>query len=89
MVCASEPRHVPGKLFEYLRTGKPIIAFGDGNEEVKNILTQANAGMLFNYSQDGHEFFENISKFDTDLSFAKKFDRKQIAKDLAEIMNHF
>ncbi len=89
MVCASEPRHVPGKLFEYLRTGKPIIAFGDGNEEVKNILTQANAGMLFNYSQDGHEFFENISNFNTDLSFAKKFDRRKIAKDLSELMNHF
>lgn len=88
MVCASEPRHVPGKLFEYLRTGKPIIAFGDGNEEVKKILTDANAGMLFNYSQDGHEFFENISKFSTNLSFVKQFDRREIAKNLAGIMNH-
>ena len=40
LVCATEKRHVPGKLFEYLRTGKPIIAFGDDNEEVKNILTE-------------------------------------------------
>ena len=38
LVCATEPRHVPGKLFEYLRTGKPIIAFGDNNTEVKDIL---------------------------------------------------
>jgi glycosyltransferase involved in cell wall biosynthesis len=86
MVCASEPRHVPGKLFEYLRTGKPIIAFGDGNEEVKNILTKANAGILFSYSQDGHEFFENIPNFKTDVSFVQKFDRRNIAKQLAEIM---
>ncbi len=88
MVCASEPRHVPGKLFEYLRTGKPIIAFGDGNEEVKNILSRANAGMLFSYSQDGREFFENLSRFKVDINFVKEFDRKNIAKDLAEIMNH-
>ncbi len=86
MVCASEPRHVPGKLFECLRTGKPIIAFGDDNKEVKNILSQANAGMLFSYSQDGHEFFENVNKFNTDISFVKKFDRRNIAKELAEIM---
>ena len=72
MVCASEPRHVPGKLFEYLRTGKPIIAFGDGNEEVKNILTDVNAGMLFRYSDDGSEFFENLSKFKTDQVTCKK-----------------
>jgi len=44
--------------------------------------------MLFSYSQDGHEFFENISKFKTDLSFVKQFDRRNIAKNLAEIMNH-
>jgi glycosyltransferase involved in cell wall biosynthesis len=88
MVCASEPRHVPGKLFEYLRTGKPIIAFGDGNEEVNKILTEANAGMIFSYAQDGHEFFENISNFKTDINLVKKFDRRNIAKELAEIMNN-
>ncbi|HAB52804.1 MAG TPA: hypothetical protein DCE80_11655, partial [Ignavibacteriales bacterium] len=88
MVCASEPRHVPGKLFEYLRTGKPIIAFGDENEEVNKILSESNAGMLFSYSQDGHEFFDNVQKFKTDISFVKKFDRRNIAKDLAEIMNN-
>ena len=88
MVCASEPRHVPGKLFEYLRTGKPIIAFGNGNEEVSKILTETNAGMIFSYSQDGHEFFENTPKFKTDINLITKFDRRNIAKELAEIMNH-
>lgn len=87
MVCASEPRHVPGKLFEYLRSGKPIIAFGNGNEEVKDILTKANAGMLFGYEQDGHEFFESTNKFNTDISFVRKFDRRNIAHQLAEILN--
>lgn len=86
MVCASEPRHVPGKLFEYLRTGKPIIAFGDGNEEVKEILTKANAGMLFSYAEDGHEFFENLSNFKTDELFVKKFDRKNITRELSKII---
>ncbi len=87
MVCASEPRHVPGKLFECMRTGKPIIAFGDENNEVKKILTDANAGMLFRYSDDGHEFFENLTKFKTDISTVKKFDRRRIAENLAGILN--
>jgi glycosyltransferase involved in cell wall biosynthesis len=51
LVCASEPRHVPGKLFEYLRTGNPIIAFGNNNEEVKQILADSKAGMMFNYDE--------------------------------------
>jgi glycosyltransferase involved in cell wall biosynthesis len=86
MVCASEPRHVPGKLFEYLRTGKPILAFGDGNDEVKNILSEANAGMLFSYSEDGHEFFENVAKVKTDISSLNNYNRKNIAERLAEIL---
>ena len=60
MVCASEPRHVPGKLFEYLRTGKPIIAFGDGNEEVKKF-----------YLKQMQECYSAIHK--TGMNFLKTF----------------
>ena len=56
LVCSTEPRHVPGKLFEALRTGNPIIAFGDNNEEVKKIIGDANAGMMFGYEESGKEF---------------------------------
>ena len=87
LVCATEKRHVPGKLFEYLRTGKPIIAFGDDNEEVKNILHDTNAGMIFGYNENGIEFFEKASQFKTDLSRVRKFDRKNIAAELSEILN--
>ena len=88
LVCATEKRHVPGKLFEYLRTGKPIIAFGNDNEEVKNILNDTNAGMIFNYKDSGKEFFENATQFKTNFTIVKKFDRKKIANKLAEILSN-
>lgn len=47
LVCATEPRHFPGKLFEYMRTGNSIIAFGNDNSEVKNVLEKTNSGKLF------------------------------------------
>ncbi len=89
LVCATEPRHLPGKLFEYLRTGKPIIAFGDDNKDVKRILDETNAGMLFHYNESGKEFFERANDFSTNLSKVKKFDRKEITKVLAEFMKNF
>ncbi|MHB1688560.1 MAG: glycosyltransferase [Ignavibacteriaceae bacterium] len=89
LVCATEPRHVPGKLFEYLRTGKPVIAFGDDNDEVKNILEKTNAGMMFRYSEDGGEFFNNTHSFRTDITAVKLFDRKNIATSLSKILNSF
>ncbi len=87
LMCATEPRHVPGKLFEYLRTGKPIIAFGNDNNEVKKILEDANAGMMFRYDEDASEFFGNANKFSTDLSKIKIYDRENIAHSLSMVLN--
>lgn len=88
LVCATEKRHVPGKLFEYLRTAKPMIAFGDDNEEVRNILNDTNAGMIFNYNESAKNFFDKSKQFKTDLSKVRKFDRKNIAAELSEILNN-
>jgi glycosyltransferase involved in cell wall biosynthesis len=87
LVCTTEKRHVPGKLFEYLRAGKPILAFGDNNEEVKNIIAEANAGMIFRYDEDPKEFFENAGLFKTNLGYVKQFDRRKIAEKFAEILD--
>lgn len=88
LVCATEKRHVPGKLFEYLRTGKPILAFGDDNNEVKEILQRTNSGMIFGYDADPKEFFEKSQNFKTDFDEVKKFDRKNIAENFGKILSH-
>jgi glycosyltransferase involved in cell wall biosynthesis len=87
LVCATEPRHVPGKLFEYLRTGKPVIAFGDDNTEVRNILEDAGAGMMFNYKDSGEEFFRSYSLLKTKEEFVKGFERKEITSSFGEILD--
>jgi len=87
LVCASEPRHVPGKLFEYLRTSNPIIAFGNNNEEVRQILDNSNAGMTFNYNESGEEFFTNYKNLKAEPSYVVRFDRKRISEEFAKILD--
>ncbi len=87
LVCATEPRHVPGKLFEYLRAGKPIIAYGDNNEEVKRILEESNPGMMFSYDEDGKEFFTNYPKLKPDSANVVKFDRIKISEAMSKILD--
>jgi glycosyltransferase involved in cell wall biosynthesis len=87
MVCATEKRHVPGKLFEYLRSGKPILAFGDDNEEVRRILDETKSGMIFPYSSHARDFFDHVNNFQTDQDVVSRFDRKIIARKLAQILN--
>lgn len=86
LVCASEKRHVPGKLFEYLRSEKPILAFGDDNKEVEDILCQSKAGMVFPLHASAQEFFERSHTFHTDQAIVQQFDRKNIAGKLAQIL---
>jgi glycosyltransferase involved in cell wall biosynthesis len=87
MVCATEKRHVPGKLFEYLRSSKPILAFGDDNEEIQRILDEAKAGMIFPYTSSAQDFFDRAQYFQTRSDIVQRFDRKKIAGALAEILN--
>jgi len=86
LVCATEPRHVPGKLFEYMRTGNKVLAFGDDNEEVKKILNKSGSGNLYSYSSDAAEFFAENKKKEPNLEEIKKFDRKVIAEKLGDIL---
>jgi glycosyltransferase involved in cell wall biosynthesis len=87
LVCATEKRHFPGKLFEYLRTGKPILAFGDENEEVKEILEKTNSGMIFRYDEDPIEFFNKADSFAANLEAVKEFDRRRIAEKFEKILS--
>jgi glycosyltransferase involved in cell wall biosynthesis len=86
LVCTTEKRHVPGKLFEYLRTGKPIIAFGDDNAEVEGIILQAQAGILFPYHYDRPDIFRRLLSITPAPGSAVQFSRERIAEKLAEIL---
>ncbi|MFA6980133.1 MAG: glycosyltransferase family 4 protein [Ignavibacteriaceae bacterium] len=87
LVCTTEKRHVPGKLFEYLRSQKPILCFGDENPEVAELIRTGNAGMYLDYQNNGEIFFKNLHSFSTDLGFAKSFDRRISASILAKTLN--
>jgi glycosyltransferase involved in cell wall biosynthesis len=87
LVCATEKRHVPGKLFEYLRSGKPILAFGDDNEEVGVILQKADAGKMYSYKDAAGEFFNQVTMLQPDLSTITQYDRQTIAGELANILS--
>jgi glycosyltransferase involved in cell wall biosynthesis len=87
LVCATEKRHVPGKLFEYLRTGRPIIAFGDDNSEVEGIMQQTQAGILFPYNYNRPDIFNRLSSISPRPEGAKQYSRERIAEQLSVILN--
>jgi hypothetical protein len=87
LVCATEKRHVPGKLFEYLRTGNKIIAFGDDNTEVAGILQQANAGKLFHYNYNKDDILSLVDTTRPNPEAAKIFSRENIAHQFDSLLS--
>lgn len=41
---------VPGKLYEYLATRKPVLCIGDSDSDAAKIISACNAGKTFNVS---------------------------------------
>ena len=85
---------IPGKLFEYLATGKPILSFGPKDADVEKILNKTKAGKHFDYSEN-EEISDFILSLYKDWKSGKtiqnsaninEFSRKELAKQLANLL---
>ena len=43
---------IPGKLFEYLATGKQILSFGPSKADVEKIIAETQTGKHFDFNAD-------------------------------------
>lgn len=85
---------IPGKIFEYLATGKQIISFGPNDADVSKILNETKAGKHFGY-QDSETIKQFISeKFELwkagnlleNTGNIEQFSRRNLTKQLSEIL---
>ncbi len=83
--------NIPGKIFEYIATGRKIIALGDPQGDSANIITSATAGKVFKHDDlNGVKNFlkefkiEENSGIPPDLN---AYSRKSLTKKLAEILD--
>ena len=85
---------IPGKLFEYMVSERPILAIGPKDTDVEVILKETNTGDYFNYNDNELlkskilQHFEaykknNLKSFPIGL---QKYSRKQLTKTLAELL---
>ena len=86
---------IPGKIFEYLATGKTILSFGPKDADVEKILNETKAGKHFGYDEK-----ENLKKFilesyqnwksgtlNQNAENIEQFSRKNLTQKLVDLMN--
>lgn len=85
---------IPGKIFEYLATGKSIISFGPKNSDVKKILEETNAGKHFGYEDSAEikqfilEKFEDrkTENFSSHPKNIEQFSRRNLTQKFVELL---
>jgi hypothetical protein len=86
---------IPGKLFEYMVSNRPIIAIGPAESDFAEIITETNTGVFFDYTEKlklktlilkyYNQFLEgNLQSYGVGL---QKYSRKNLTKELAQLIH--
>lgn len=85
---------IPGKLFEYMVSGRPIISIGPKDTDVEKILKETNTGNYFNY--DDYESLKRIilecykafqeGKLQSYPIGLQKYHRKALTQSLTKLL---
>lgn len=86
---------IPGKLFEYMVSNRPIIAIGPRNSDFAEIITTTNTGVFFNYSEKAKlksvilDFYNQFleGKLQSNGVGLQQYSRKSLTKELAQLIN--
>ena len=86
---------IPGKLFEYMVSNRPIIAIGPNGSDFAEIITETNTGVFFDYSEKVKlksvilDFYNQfvMGKLQSNGVGLQKYSRKNLTKELAQLIN--
>ena len=85
---------IPGKLFEYMVSGRPIVAIGPHDSDFAEIITNTNTGVFFDYSEKMklksvllgfyNQFLEG--KLQSNGIGLQQYSRKSLTANLVELI---
>lgn len=86
---------IPGKLFEYMASNRPILALGPKESDVEALIVSTKTGQYFDYSKEKEiknrisswfEVYKN-EKLMIQSQGVSAFSRKNLTKKLAEVLH--
>ncbi|OXG00139.1 glycosyl transferase family 4 [Flavobacterium araucananum] len=86
---------IPGKLFEYMVSNRPIIAIGPNGSDFADIIKETNTGVFFDYSEKEKlksvilDFYNQFleGKLQANGVGLQQYSRKNLTRQLAQLIN--
>ncbi|WP_264536925.1 glycosyltransferase family 4 protein [Flavobacterium sp. N1736] len=85
---------IPGKLFEYMVSNRPIIAIGPQGSDFADIIKETNTGVFFDYSEKAKlksvilDFYNQFleGKLQSNGVGLQQYSRKNLTRQLAQLI---
>ncbi len=85
---------LPGKLFEYMVSERPILAIGPKDSDFAEIITNTNSGVFFEYSEKAklkqtiQEYYNQflVGKLQSHAVGLQQYSRKNLTQQLVELL---
>jgi hypothetical protein len=85
---------IPGKLFEYMASGRPILAIGPLGSDFSEIIAETNTGVFFDYSQKDAlktsilSFYQSFldGKLGVNAVGLEAYSRRKLTEKLSEVI---
>ena len=91
IVPGSISKYIPGKLYEYIASGKPVLALAKKDSESAKMINECNAGFIADIDNQNqikeiiikaYNLWKNRKRLDVNFEYFKQFHRKEQVKKL-------
>lgn len=85
--------NIPGKLFEYLAIGRPILAIGSPDADAIRIVKECKAGFGLDYNEKEKlkeviwQLFQEKNSTKPDKAAIQRFSRRALTRELVTLLN--
>lgn len=88
-------KYLPGKLYEYIASQKPVIAISAADSEASNLINECNAGFIADFNNtnqiknsilQAYDLWKARKRLKVNLEYFKQYHRKNQVKKLEKLI---
>jgi glycosyltransferase involved in cell wall biosynthesis len=95
IVPKSISKYLPGKLYEYIASQKPVLAISAQGSEAANLISECNAGLIADFNDTDqikirileiYDLWKSRKRLQVNMEYFRQYHRKEQVKKLEKLI---